>query len=1461
MGYYLRLFSPEDVRDVPLGDRTVIGDHFYPIPDSNNAYCFTKGIDSYKVSSDSSSETMLEGQSIRLSPSMTGLLVQEEPDVLASADVSTNQRIVIGRDTSCSLCLPSRDDHRSDIVEVSRKHAIITNADNGCYVEPVKEQAKVYLNGKRVIKSEFFSPGDTLCVGKYSIVLQNGHIIAHAQKYDPTAPKSEALVIEARPHIEPRRYNRGPHIQTAIPSYELQMPAKENVGEKPEFNWFSTLLPPVAMLVVMLAVFFFTGNVATLMYTIPMYCVTMVVGFVNYQSQKKKFFKKKAAAEESFNKAIEQQQEKIEEIKKQQLAILQEEYPAPYTCVSIVKSMDTRLWRVRPQEEGFMNLRLGTGPVQTRITIPNGASFTESAFISRAQRISDAPVSIPVAKFKTVGIVGNRDAICNLVSNMVLQIATNHSYEEVKTILVYSQDESAQWEWMRWLPHIWDNDHQRRYMAKDNGAIVRLSKEFEETLKMRSSEAKHSVNSQEHHCFIIADRTAMAKLQLMNYLTNNDEELNISTIFMAPTRGQLPAGCQAIIEADGINGRWYPINDSSVSYRFEVDKLGKHGYEEFARLMAPIRLAEGAAQLSFPACVTFLEGYGATTVYDLNILEWWDKSFPEKSMAVPVGVKENGDLLYFDINRKKDGPHGMVAGGTGSGKSDMVQSWILSIALHFKPSEVNFVIVDFKGDGLLAPFRSLPHLVGTISNLDNNVQRNVVALQSELDRRMTLFAECGAHNIEEYFDKYRHGIISNPLPYLIIVIDEFKDFKDNHPEFIPIVNSIYTKGASLGVYCIVLAQDAAAAANGTTIPVNSHFKWCMKVDSDDASQGMLETHDAYVMAKVPGRGYVKVGNFETYERIQAFWSGGYYVPNRQKEINQIPAVTKVEIDGSKTELMEWEKSVGIWSPETEIACIVPYIVDAAKASGVRIPDKIWQAPMGKSVQLEELLEVDFIEKGWTNPNGLSFITGLVDDPKRQSQYMLELSPNECGHVSVQGSPESGKTTFLLTAVLSLVERYDPATVELYLFDYDKWTLNLVRNLPHVKGNTAGADEEEIAAIISRLRNELNKRQKIFLKEGVISLEGYWEKKERIPAVFVIVDNISAAWEDSTALQEILYDIAMKGAGYGIYLIATAPGSTFPYKLTNFFKTKISLYQNDKSDYTAIVGKSDIMPEQYPGRGLIKIGYPVEIQVALPAKGNTEILRNNSIGEIVTVMSANWKSEEHDVPSRPSVKDYFESGNLVLGLDKSSQVPIYFNDSQKHCLVVSATIDLNCKSYIDSIMSQCVSTNNELVVFDDKSGICGEYYDRATRYFTSSDGSADEYLEELMTVLEARKQAQPTTAFPTIVLVIADLLDFFESAEDKSIVYLRDVIALGKNLGVICIVFGNKDGIAHLGYEGEKFTSLLLKESHAVLLDSSIEDHQVFKASLPFSELTRKLDNGSGWYILNEKACEIELLNS
>ena len=309
-------------------------------------------------------------------------------------------------------------------------------------------------------------------------------------------------------------------------------------------------------------------------------------------------------------------------------------------------------------------------------------------------------------------------------------------------------------------------------------------------------------NNIPHYVIVIEDLSLIEGELLEKYVLNNTEDLGMTAIILAGNFEELPNTCNCIIENDhSFSGICMITNEGAVRTPVRFDRLNEEKLEKFARRISRMRVKETEQSGEIPDSITFFDMYGIKKLEELKVEERWRKNHVYESMKALIGLKAGNQPCYLDLHEKYHGPHGLVAGTTGSGKSETLQTYILSLAINFSPEDVGLFIIDYKGGGMGNLFAKLPHVLGRISNLSGNqIHRAMVSIKSENVRRQKLFNESGVNNINAYTTLYKHGEVKEPIPHLFIVIDEFAELKREEPDFMRELISVAQVGRSLGVH-------------------------------------------------------------------------------------------------------------------------------------------------------------------------------------------------------------------------------------------------------------------------------------------------------------------------------------------------------------------------------------------------------------------------------------------------------------------------------------------------------------------------------------------------------------------------------------------------------------------------------------------------------------------------------------
>ncbi|MDD4729782.1 MAG: type VII secretion protein EssC, partial [Dysgonamonadaceae bacterium] len=1357
----------------------------------------------------------------------------------------------------------------------SGNHAKIYKLGAEFHVADINSTNGTFLNNK-LIRDAVLNNDDIISIGIYKIIFKKGSL-----SFQNTGDDLTINIVSKRKAASKDYpyFMRSPRLKLEIPTGEIEIQAPPNLGTKPEINWLTVLLPPISMILIMVSVVLFTGgNPVSLMYTAPMSLMGIMVSLLSYRSQKKKHIQKEHLRLERYNEHLQETIKEIEDKIRAQFKALSLAHPDTKECMDIVHNAERRLWERKPLDDDFMSLRLGSGIMDfnVQLRIPKQTvHLDDDDLLNKPQEIADkyrylkdAPIIFDMLNFPSGGVVGNRKDCIHLIRNMIVQAATHHCYDELKIITIFPKNELLDWDWIKWLPHSFNDNRSERYMACNTYGATDIFKQFDEILTQRLREIKEEDDYRNNYfklpfyLFIIADRTLVEGQTIMKYLTGNNKKMGIGTLFLYDDISLLSRDCAVIMDVRNAEGIIYNKDNAADKKSFKIDKVKDFEFDAFSRALAPVRVSSMTEELMLPSTVTFLEGHGVKKPDEINIADNWVNSRAYKSMAVAIGVKANGEQFMFDIHEKFHGPHGLVAGMTGSGKSEMVQTWILSMALKFSPQDVSFVLIDFKGTGLILPFMNMPHLAGTISDLDTNINRNLIALENELSRRKALLDSVGVNNIISYLKLYKDGKTKEPLSFLFVIIDEFAEFKVQFPDFMTVVNRIFAIGRTLGVFAVLLTQKPSGVVDDK-MHANTRFRWCLKVANTADSKDMIKHPEAAKITN-PGRAYVQVGEDEIFELVQSYWSGAPYNPHKTTKTVAKPRISVIDIGGRRISYDTYEKTLGFKSQLSEIDVIIQYIDKYVKDNDIAKAGKIWMQKLPDNIPLNNILKANFDGERWPDGNGtINPIVGMLDDPHTQSQYPLRFNLSQDGHHVIFGAPSTGKTTMLQTLVMSLVLSYSPQDVNIYIMDFGGWSMGVFKDFPHVGGVANDNDSERIEKTARLIIKELDQRKRKFAAEGVGSIVSYREATgERLPNIVLVLDNFAPVINLYPSLEQFFINLTREGGNYGVYFVTTANNTmALGFKLGQNIKMAVSLQMTDKSDYSSIVGKTDgLEPEKAAGRGLAKGNPPLEFQAALPIEGMNENERVSKIKDTAILMDKKWEGKKaKPIPIMPAIINFgtVEIEDIAVGLTYKDVEPIGISFAGQHYIIVSGK-PMSGKSNMLKVIAKQMDAKK--IVFDSGTalknieGLCEHYINNVTDF--------DKVISDMVPILQQRKDEYSkdnSIRFEPILIIIDDLKLCFELIKDETAKRLDAIIRLGKGLNVNLLVAGNSDDVSKLYNQGESFTMGLVNSQTSILLGGNFRTHNVFKANVPYSEQDVLLDEYEGYVIHREKALRFKAM--
>lgn len=1395
---------------------------------------------------------------------------QSGPDKSRLINVSREEQITVGRSSACGISLKSR--------QISGQHVELQRRRDGWYFRDLQSANGTYFNGKQV-DSGRIGPDDVLSIGFCRLILTDEllTVIFSGPVVVNLSSAQESHGIDSIDDAYPYLFKQSPRLQEELPVETVELQSPPAIGGAPSISWLNVLLMPVLTVAVMLAVcFFITGVMTMLFFSVPMTIIGAVMSVFRYKSQKKKYAATQQLRLDKYDQYLDEQVAHIDALVKEQRRIRNEDFPSVAQCVHLAEEPERTLWDRRYRDVDFMSLRVGEGTLPSTVTVKapkQMLSLEVDALASRPSQIAemyaqveDCPITIDLGRHPTCGIIGERSRCVQLGKNLIVQAAAHLSYEDLRIVVLCDAQERDEWTFCRWIPHCFDDTRSFRYFADTRQQAGKLLGGLDDILAQREQEngqTEYSNTPSMHrpfYLFVCASAELVANHPVMRRLAAGDCRLQAGAIFLFNRLDDLPKECHYIAELGRTTCEVYEKDHASARQKFSLDQILPEQYDHFARSLAPLRVEPSGKTGTLPTNISFLQGYQARTAQMLNLEQNWSHAFPEQGMAVPIGVKGGGDSFFFDIHEKQHGPHGLVAGMTGSGKSEMVQTWILSMAVRFPPSAVSFVLIDFKGTGLLLPFRNLPHLAGTISDLDTNIGRNLIALENELNRRKALLDQYQVSNISAYRKLLNQGIAKESLPYLMIVIDEFAEFKARFPDFMQAVNSVFAIGRTLGVHMILLTQKPANIVDDK-MNANTRFRWCLKVANSTDSRDMLHHPDAAKITN-PGRAFVQVGEDEVFEEIQSCWSGAPYNPYRDLTLQRSSTVSVVDLYGNRI-CYEPEKTTGYRSEKTEIEAVVEYIDTFARKNQIDRARTIWTSKLPTEICLKDILQVAFDGERWgQTEHALRPVIGLLDDPRSQSQYPLYLNLTEDGHTAVYGSPGTGKTTLLHTAILSLALSCSPDLVHMYLLDFGGGSLNLFRDLPHVGGVAMGGDGEKIHKLSVMLTNELSRRKKLLSELGLVNIASYQEATgETLPYIVLFLDHFAPVLELYPDLDAFFQTIVREGSSCGMYLVVTAgTQSALNYRISQNIKFSIALRMPDKNDYATIVGRTNgLEPENLPGRGLVRGNPPLEFQTALPMDGGSEVERVAKIRSLAALMNSKWSGNRaRPIPVMPEVVricDYPCDG-IFLGLACQDITPRALDLQTTQFLLISTEEDDThaARPVFQQAVEKLCPT--QVIGYGNLSGLTGIQ--------PLSAAAFDQAIGDLMPVLQERKTRAAEAPLsisehPNILILIDGLQDCFEQISNDTARRLFNIVTLGAGLHVVLAACDQRKGIGRLYHGGDAFTMRLVKQAPALLIGDSVQAHNAFTVNLPHSERSATMGRDEAYLIQSGKAEKIKLV--
>jgi DNA segregation ATPase FtsK/SpoIIIE, S-DNA-T family len=1089
--------------------------------------------------------------------------------------------VVLGRAPGCDIEL----DHPT----VSKRHAqLLVGPAGDVTVSDLGSHNGTWVGGLPVVKPVPLHPGVPMRFGALELELRPVEDGDRPVAVDPVRHANAAGTIP---------FNRPPRPAPPTPPAEIAPPAPPRTGQGRVPLSLIAILTPLIFAGVMFAVM---RSPQFLMFGL----LTPVIGIGNAVDAKRRGRRSERGESERFRRELSEFGGRLAALADDERRRMQRAYPDPAEIVRRVELPSTALWERRPAHPDFLRLRAGVGDVPWSPPVAPAGHRAEgheelAAVLAEYEVLGGAPVPVDLAAGGVVGIVGDRAAALCLARGLLCQAAALHGPADLPMMILSSAAGAAAWDWSKWLPHTRDAGGIGRLLSHDAELSTRVVE-----AQLRPPGARERADRSERSMgptllVVVDDESLTEGRKAPTRSLLRGEGGLVAGIVIASTVDRLPAVCTTVIEMTDPDGRAdlaLPQRGQRIEGFLAAgvdDSVARDCARSLARFEDPELDLVGAG---LPPSIRLLPLLDLEDCTADAVLARWKAGGIDPSPATPVGVAEDG---VFGIDFVADGPHGLVGGTTGAGKSELLRTLVAGLAASVDPDHLTFVLVDFKGGSAFDECARLPHTVGMVTDLDQHLaERALRCLEAELRHRERVLRDAGSVDLPDYL---RKGL-PEALPRLLVIIDEFATLRAELPEFIDALVGVAQRGRSLGVH-LLLATQRPQGAISDNIRANTNLRIALRVQERTDSTDVIDVPDAAGIPRTaPGRAYVRLGPGEVVA-IQAALSTGSRQDAARAPVDVAPFVYGLAPrpataptppgPGVAPPVDQPDAGPGI-ERDTDLSVLVAAARDAFARTGRPHPRRPWPDPLPGDVDLDLLIERALGEAGAQHLS--EFVPlALADDPDAQTQYPTGWSPAD-GNLIVYGIGGSGTTTTLSSLALSLARLSSAADVHVYGLDFGAGELGALERLPHVGAVIMASERERQARLIRHLRAELDRRRQ--LGSGALRDE---------PRIVTLVDGWSAfaaEYNDlaGSAVLDAFGRVFADGPELRMYTVVAADRATaVPSQLASLVRQRVALRLADAYDYSGFGVRPAAVPEMVPGRALLA-GTGQVVQVARPAGG-------------------------------------------------------------------------------------------------------------------------------------------------------------------------------------------------------------------------------------------------------------------
>lgn len=1395
------------------------------------------------------------------------------PNYSYACQIPSNTWVYIGGSAKCTIQI---QDYKMEKDYIS---LFYDGVKAKIHVDNVQYEACV--NGNPIVGTYVLNNTAFFSINGYEFFYRSGYLYmdAHTKlKYPDNWKRIENLSVISP--FEYPKFNKSPRFVELLNEETIEILDPSPKQEPQKTNLIIQLLPSIIMLVVTILLRGVMGGGGLY---IVISVVSMGLGIFtsiySYFYGKKEIEKANELRITQYEEYLERKEKEIEQARQTELCVLKGIFRSSQECIDDIWAFSERLYDRSPRDLDFLQVYLGKGKrsaarkvtYQRRETIELGDDLMQmpEKLCEKYRYIQEAPIVSNLRCSNAVGIVGQRQRLKDMLNNITFDLCTRQLPRDLQ--LFYIVDENYG-KWLRWIPHVQNQELGVRNIVCDDETKNTL---LEYLYSMLAKREQLAINAP--HCVVFVEKDQHIKAHPLSKYLDRCVSLGVSFVFFEEHREYLPENCDEVIILDNDlpKGVLTTRANASESYEFSYRLIDEKTAERAALHLAPIYCEEISVENSLPGSYSFFDCFKINAASEILLEDYWKKSDISKSLAAPIGVNSRGELVYLDIHEKAHGPHGLVAGTTGSGKSEFLQSYIAAMSLRYSPDEVAFLIIDFKGGGMASQLKELPHLVGTITNIDGaEIKRSLKSIKAELEKRQKLFDQAKVNHIDKYIRKYKEHQLSIALPHLVMIVDEFAELKAAQPDFMNELISAARIGRSLGIHLILATQKPAGQVN-EQIWSNSRFRLCFKVQTKEDSNEMLRSPLAAEIRE-PGRGYLQVGNDEIFELFQSAYSGGS-IENEARENVEDFTIAEVSLWGERNivynsaqNTIKHEKNnettqLKAVISEMNVFCEKNKIMSISGICLPALPEKIYNT--------------DEVKR--TTEKGIKVSIGRYDDPEQQKQGEISFDLTN-GNLMIIGSAQMGKTAALQMIIRTLSERYTSSDVNIYILDFASMILKNFEKLDHVGGVAISSEQEKVQNLFRMLLTEISVRKRKLLNKGVSSYAEYLNAGESdIPQIVLILDNYTAFCEIYEEECDGLLKICREGFSVGIsVIIANAHTSGLGYRYMSNFANRIAFFCYDSGEYSSLFDYCRMTIPSIPGRGLVRMDNRIlEFQGYLAFEGEREIDRVNAIKEAIEKINVqNEEKPARKIPVVPELlvrselqKDepmLFETPYMIpIGMDYNSMDIISVDLTTIGAFGVFGQKKTGKNNFVRNIVYTLSSAPElhptEMYIVDDIRRKLQLLEDnRAVKEYSANSKEADRILNHIYDVLAERKhQAMMSNvsieeymaSLPLQLLIISGEDALLSMDQDK----LYEVVKYFSNYKVCVILTGLEN--ESIGYSSPDILKYIRDNRNVFVFDKAANIKIVDVSYKEESQFTQEVSLGDAFGYSNDKLCRIKTI--